>query len=163
MCNRRRLFSLALTLVVPLLMLWGLLMTLNSEAAPTASTDPGPPQPNPLLEAIHQGKYPAQLAGHSGAIRPDRYGPQRNDPAEGIPAHAYSPFDERRNREYPCPPGGCEFQKGQVLVKLASQVRLRGAELKGAWTEDTTLNEALQTQGVLRLEPTKRAQFAAPP
>jgi PKD repeat protein/subtilisin family serine protease len=92
------------------------------------------------------------LVGHSGAIQPDIHGPQRNDPAEGTPAHAYSPFDERRNREYPCPPGGCEFQKGQVVVKLAPQVRLRGPNLKGAWTEDATLNEALQAQGVLRLE-----------
>jgi len=40
-----------------------------------------------------------------------------------------------------------------VLVKLASQVRLRHPALKGAWTEDATLNEALQAQGVLRLEP----------
>jgi hypothetical protein len=147
------LFSVALTFIIPLLILLGLLLTLNLQAAPAASTEPKPPQPSSLLEAIRQGKYPAQLAGHSGAIRPDRHGPQRNDPAEGIPAHAYSPFDERRNREYHCPPGGCEFQKGQVLVKLASQVRLRGPDLKEAWTEDTTLNEALQAQGVLRLEP----------
>ena len=153
MSNRKRLFSLTLTCIVPLLILWGLLLTLNSRAAPDASAEPKPPQPNPLLEAIRQGKWPAQLAGHSGAIRPDRHGPQRNDPAEGIPAHAYSPFDERRNREYPCPPGGCEFQKGQVLVKLAPQMRLRHPELKGAWTEDAALNEALQAQGVLRLEP----------
>ena len=153
MSNRKRLFSLTLTCIVPLLILWGLLMTLNGQAAPAASTEPKPAQPSPLLEAIRQGKYPAQLAGHSGAIQPDIHGPQRNDPAEGIPAHAYSPFDERRNREYPCPPGGCEFQKGQVLVKLATEVRLRGLNLNGTWTEDAALNEALQTQGVLRLEP----------
>ncbi len=153
MCNRRRLFSLALAFIVPLLILWGLLMTLNSQAVTAASTDPGLPQPNLLGEAIRQGKYPAQLVGHSGDIRPDRHGPQRNDPADGIPAHAYSPFDERRNRDYPCPPGGCEFQEGRVLVKLAPQVCLRGLELQGAWTEDGTLNETLQAQGVLRLEP----------
>ena len=153
MRNRRRLFSLMFALIVPLLVLGGLLMTLSSETATADSPEPAPPQPNQLLQAIRQGKYPAQLAGHSGAIRPDRYGPQRNDPAEGIPAHAYSPFDEARNREYPCPPGGCEFQKGQVLVKLSPQVRLRGPELKGAWTENATLNEVLQAQGVLRLEP----------
>lgn len=161
MSNRKRAFSLVLAFIVPMLILWGLLLTLNSQAATADSTEPSPPQPNLLLEAIRQGKYPAQLAGHSGAIRPDRHGPQRNDtsatlstsPAEGIPAHAYSPFDEVRNREYPCPPGGCEFQKGQVLVKLASQVRLQRPDLKGAWTEDAALNEALQAQGVLRLEP----------
>ena len=48
-----------------------------------------------------------------------RSGPTR---LKGIPTHAYSPFDERRNREYPCPPGGCEFVEGQVLVKLAPDV-----------------------------------------
>ena len=153
MHNRKRLFSLTLAFTVPLLLLGGLLMTLNSQTATADSTEPGPPQPNLLLEAIRQGKWPAQLAGHSGDIRPDRHGPQRNDPVEGIPAHAYSPFDERRNREYPCPPGGCEFEKGRVLIKLAPQVRLRGPELHGAWTEDTALNKTLAAQGVLRLEP----------
>ena len=61
MRNRRRLFSLALTFIVPLLVLGGLLMTLNGQAAPAASADPSPPQPNPLLEAIRQGE-PAALA-----------------------------------------------------------------------------------------------------
>ena len=95
MHNRKRLFSLTLAFTVPLLLLGGLLMTLNSQTATADSTEPSPPQPNLLLEAIRQGKWPAQLAGHSGDIRPDRYGPQRNDPSEGIPTHAYSPFDER--------------------------------------------------------------------
>ncbi len=105
------------------------------------------------LDAVRHGKWPAQLAGHAGAIQPDRHGPQRNDPAEGIPKHAYSPFDERRNREHPCPPGGCEFEKGRVVIKLAPQVKLRGLDLQGAWTEDVALNKALSAQGVLRLEP----------
>ena len=51
---------------------------------------------------------------------------------KGIPDHAYSPFDERRNREYPCPPGGCEFVEGQVLVKLAPDV----SAAKGAGPAD---------------------------
>jgi len=70
-----------------------------------------PARPDAPVEALRHGKWPVQLTAHSGAIRPDRHGPQRNDPAEGIPAHAYSPFDERRNREYPCPPGGSRKDK----------------------------------------------------
>ena len=88
-------------------------------AAPAVS---GGDPVNALSEALRLGKWPAQTVGATGDIRPDVHGPQRTDPAEGIPTHAYSPFDERRNREYPCPPGGCEFVKGQVLVKLAPDV-----------------------------------------
>ena len=68
---------------------------------------------NALSEALRLGKWPAQTVGATGDVRPDVHGPQRTDPAEGIPTHAYSPFDERRNREYPCPPGGCEYVEGQ--------------------------------------------------
>jgi subtilisin family serine protease len=150
MLNRQRFWVLAFTIL--LLILGGLVLTLSLQAAPAASAGPRLPQASPLLEAIRQGKYPAQLASSTGAIRPDRHGPQRNDPAEGIPVHAYSPFDERRNRDYPCPPGGCEFQKGRVLIKLAPQVKPRRLDVPGAWTEDTVLNETLAAQGVLRLE-----------
>lgn len=94
-----------------------------------------------------------QTVAHNGAIQPNHHGPQRNDPAEGIPAHAYSPFDERVNREYPCPPGGCEFEKGRVVIKLAPQVKPHRLDLQGAWTEDTALNKTLAAQGVVRLEP----------
>ena len=111
------------------------------------------PQPNPRLEAIRHGRWPAQTASFSGAIQPDRHGPQRNDPSEGIPRHAYSPFDERRNRDYPCPPGGCQFQQGRVLIKLAPQVKLHALGVQGAWTQDAALNQALAAQGVVRLEP----------
>ncbi|MEM4217163.1 MAG: hypothetical protein QXZ09_04005 [Candidatus Methanomethylicaceae archaeon] len=141
----KRLSSLLLNclLVLAFVMPWGLGTQAqeSGQPEPTAAqagqgladaTTPAPeggpsalPQPNPRLEAVRHGKWPAQLAAHSGAIQPDRHGPQRNDPAEGIPKHAYSPFDERRNRDYPCPPGGCQFREGQVLVKLAPDVTLR--------------------------------------
>ena len=49
---------------------------------------------NALSEALRLGTWPAQTVGATGNIRPDVHGPQRTDPAEGIPAHAYSPFDE---------------------------------------------------------------------
>ena len=116
---------------------------------------------NARLDAVRQGKWPAQVAASSGAIRPSLHGPQRNDtsatlstgPAEGIPVHAYSPFDERVNREYPCPPGGCEFEPGQLVVKLAPDVTTPKRGGPDRLTADTALNAALAAQGVLGLEP----------
>ncbi len=79
-----------------------------------------------------------------------RSGPTR---PRASPTHAYSPFDERRNREYPCPPGGCDFVKGQVLVKLAEDVRVRKGAERLTLTNDFALNSALSVQGVTGLEP----------
>ena len=108
---------------------------------------------NALSEALRLGTWPAQTVGATGNIRPDVHGPQRTDPAEGIPTHAYSPFDERRNREYPCPPGGCEFVKGQVLVKLAEDVSTaKGAGL-AVTANDVALSSALAANSVTALEP----------
>ena len=39
-----------------------------------------------------------------------QYGPNRNDPDEGIPEHAYSPFDKPEPRTA-CPSGGCDMSK----------------------------------------------------
>ncbi len=108
---------------------------------------------NTYEQVIQNGEYPAQLAGHTGNIVPSRYGPQRNDPAEGIPKHAYSPFDERNNREHPCPPGGCDFTPGQVNVKLAPFITVTKTGPLGPKTDSGGLNQTLQNQNVLRLEP----------
>ena len=117
----------------------------------TPATTPvaSPDAPNQRAEAVRLGKWPAQVAASQGAIQPDLHGPQRNDPAEGIPAHAYSPFDERRNREYPCPPGGCDFETGQVLVKLAAGVEVASLAQQEAaeFTGDAALDAALSSQG----------------
>ncbi len=125
----------------------------ESRPSTPVAPPPTPDEPNPLWEATHRGDFPAQLAGHSGAIHPDRHGPQRNDPAAGIPAHAYSPFDERHNREYPCPPGGCDVAADQVVVKLAPSIGVRSLSGPGNWTASPSLNSTLSAQGVLRLEP----------
>ena len=58
-----------------------------------------------LTQALRHGKWPTQAAAHMGGIHPNRHGPQRNDPAESIPKHAYSPFDERSNWDNPCHQG----------------------------------------------------------
>ena len=75
------------------------------------------------------------------------------DPLEGTPVHAYSPFDERLNQEHPCPPGGCEYQKGYLLVKLEPQVAVSKNSRPGAHTSDLALNEALAGEGVTGLSP----------
>jgi PKD repeat protein len=99
---------------------------------------PEPARPGDLLAAaIQAGDYPVQTASSLGVTLPDRFGPQRNDPAEGIPDHAYSPFDESKNSEHPCPPGGCDFVPGQVLVKFEPGLQMT----------------ALSVQGIIQLEP----------
>ena len=139
----------------------------SAVAAPALTPDaPVPPAPRAgqgRLDAVRQGKWPSQIAASTGAIRPNPHGPQRTDtsttlstgPAEGIPVHAYSPFDERRNREYPCPPGGCEFMPGQLLVKLTPQTQPlpRREQTAGRFTDDRALNNALAAQGIVALEP----------
>lgn len=123
--------------------------------SPLSSPDPARTQMDSRLQAVREGKWPAQVASSLGNIAPDQHGPQRNDPAEGIPVHAYSPFDEKNNREYPCPPGGCEFEPGQVLVKLDPGVGVRpqGLQVQGMLTADAALNAALAAQEVVALEP----------
>ena len=106
-----------------------------------------------LKQALFDGDYPYQLTSSTGSIEPSRYGPQRNDPAEGIPKHAYSPFDEKNNREHPCPPGGCEFMEGQLIVKLAPEIQIQKSGADGALTNEVDLNQTLNNLGVLRLEP----------
>jgi hypothetical protein len=105
-----------------------------------------------LAKSLRKGGYPTQLAGQNGSIRPNRHGPYRNDPKEGIPAHAYSPFDERKNREHPCPRGGCDFVEDQVLIKLASPSRPLLGQAQGALTADASLNNALAAHGVQSLD-----------
>ena len=81
---------------------------------------------------LSEGLYPAQLSAHKGSIRPNRYGPRRTDPSVGIPKHAYSPFDERNNRQHPCPPGGCEYLENELLVKFSPDVVVVGNSAKAA-------------------------------
>jgi subtilisin family serine protease len=147
MKRRRFLLALALFLVLALAVIGATRASSQTLSADTADVL-AQPEPNALVDAIRQGKWPAQVAAHSGSIRPDRHGPQRNDPAEGIPTHAYSPFDERSNREYPCPPGGCEFVPGELLVKLKPDVMLVAPKGRAPTSAAESLNAIFQTQGV---------------
>ena len=112
------------------------------------------PQKGEVLgQALRTGDYPSQLVSSLGSIRANQHGPQRTDPAEGIPDHAYSPFAEENNRQHPCPPGGCEYAEGQVVVKFAPAIHVMGDAPQGAPTSDSPLNQTLLSQGVVRLEP----------
>jgi len=119
-------------------------------------TPEAPALPSARAEALRLGKWPAQVVASTGSIAPNRYGPQRNDPSEGIPAHAYSPFDEKRNREYPCPPGGCEYERDHVLIKLDASVAVRtpkGALSAEAFSADEGVNEAMAALDIATLSP----------
>lgn len=104
-------------------------------------------------QALLEGDFPYQLLSSTGNNTPSRYGPQRNDPSEGIPKHAYSPFDEKNNREHPCPPGGCEYMEGQLLIKFSSEVQIQETNGNEITTNQTALNQSLQNLGVDNLEP----------
>lgn len=81
-----------------------------------------------------------------------RYGPDRNDPAEGIPTHAYSPFDEPEKREV-CPPGGCDYVEGRVLIKFDSNQTLIKRADKGIVPQDATLAATLESLEISSLTP----------
>lgn len=108
-----------------------------------------------LAQSIRKGTYPTQLAGYSGAMKPNLHGPFRTDPTAGKPAHAYSPFDEKRNREHPCPNGGCEFAGDRILVKLAGSAKPvnETERASGALTRNSTLNPKLVSHGIQELQP----------
>lgn len=129
--------------------------TMPAPQSIAAEDAPAPGAPDPRAEAMRLGTWPAQVAASWGDIQPNLHGPQRNDPAEGIPAHAYSPFDERRNREYPCPHGGCDYDTEHVLVKLAPGVRVASPtrQESGEFTSDVALNRVLEEHGIIRLDP----------
>lgn len=90
----------------------------------------------------------------AGPASSSKYGPQRNDPAQGIPKNAYSPFDERFKRPEPRRPASNEYQKGQVLIKVKpdSSLRMEAPELGVIPAEESPLDKALSDHGVVRME-----------
>lgn len=125
-------------------------------SAPAQEGERPPTDPIPgseLARQIREGRWPSQTVSSTGNVQSSRYGPQRHNPEDGIPRYAYSPFDERNNREYPCPPGGCDFEADTLLIKLAPEVELVSGRSAGAWTSDARLNQALSAQALLQVEP----------
>jgi len=88
----------------------------------------------------------------TGMDSSSRYGPQRNDPALGVPAHAYSPFNDLDNEEATCPPGGCDAMAGLVLIKFAEDVDVAKTGTQYTLSGNPTLNSTLTGQGIMNLE-----------
>lgn len=81
-----------------------------------------------------------------------QYGPDRNDPAEGIPEHAYSPFDEPEIREA-CPSGGCDYVSGRVLIKLEPNQAYSLSKSNQILFQDQTLASTLAGLEITNLTP----------
>ncbi|HEY9121801.1 MAG TPA: hypothetical protein VIM80_02285, partial [Brevefilum sp.] len=81
-----------------------------------------------------------------------QYGPDRNDPDEGIPDHAYSPFDDLDKREV-CPPGGCDYLVGKVLIKFEADQEFSLTRSNEIQLQDPVLVSALDTLAITNLSP----------
>lgn len=81
-----------------------------------------------------------------------QYGPNRNDPDEGIPEHAYSPFDKPEPRTA-CPSGGCDYVKGRVLIKLEPIQSFTLSASNNVILQDKALISALDSLEVTNLTP----------
>ena len=80
------------------------------------------------------------------------YGPDRNDPDEGIPDHAYSPFDDLDKREV-CPPGGCDYIAGKVLIKFEADQEFSLTRSNEIQIQDQVLASTLDTLAITNLTP----------
>jgi|LDZT01.1.fsa_nt_gi hypothetical protein len=81
-----------------------------------------------------------------------QYGPDRNDPDEGIPDHAYSPFDDLDKREV-CPPGGCDYVEGKVLIKFEADQEFSLTRSNEIQLQDQVLASALDSLEITNLTP----------
>lgn len=81
-----------------------------------------------------------------------RYGPNRNNPDEGIPEHAYSPFDDPEERQA-CPTGGCDYVKGRVLIKLEPHQAFSLSKSNQVLLQDQTLASTLAGLDITNLTP----------
>jgi len=109
-------------------------------------------EPAPQLEVVQNADpYLTSLA--LGYEQPNsRYGPKRNNPDEGIPRYAYSPFQETEKSEV-CPPGGCDYIAGQLLIKFEPDQVLRDAGTRGMMPAEENLLAAMDEFDVLSLTP----------
>jgi hypothetical protein len=146
------------------------------------SSDPGPVagkvdtgaitaegEPLSILEQYKQFRRdrlsPTDLPGATGSAQhPSQYGPARNDPAQGIPKHAYSPFDPATSTQSHCPSKGCDYAPDAVLIKLKPEVSVAAPAAAGARQAAVSLDEpgvlsepelarALWDQGLDELQP----------
>lgn len=81
-----------------------------------------------------------------------QYGPDRNIPEEGIPKHAYSPFDDLEKREV-CPPGGCDYVEGRVLIKFEPEQTFSLNMSNEITFQDEALESTLDSLEITKLKP----------
>ena len=108
--------------------------------AQAVAIEAGEPEQRPAHPYNHLGRAafwqaverdrmsPTQMRGATGSFHfPSPHGPFRNDPEQGIPKHAYSPFNRE---EVHCPSGGCDYVPDVLLVRFRPEVTVshqRGA------------------------------------
>jgi subtilisin family serine protease len=96
---------------------------------------------------------PTEMPGVTGSVQhPSRYGPKRNDPAQGVPRYAYSPFEEKNSTEVHCPSGGCDYMPGVALIKLAPEESFAKHRAMGEQFSEPELNRIIQ-EHALDIEP----------
>lgn len=121
----------------------------------------GPEQPDEFtpLEVVPETEY--QVVQNSDKVlmslalgngdKVSQYGPVRNDPSQGIPTHAYSPFDDVEKTEV-CPPGGCDYVEGRVLIKFKPEQTLVKKK-EGIVPQNAVLANSLNQAGIVSLKP----------
>jgi hypothetical protein len=110
-------------------------------SAPSVAVFRGKADPSPLSWA----DTPANLAALR--TKPSQYGPFRADPAEGIPRHAYSPFD-KLNQPPPYQPAvGRDFLPGRLVVKLKPP-GLVSSKMTSAVPDTAALQQKFAAYGV---------------
>lgn len=92
---------------------------------------------------------PADLA--AVRAKPNQHGPFRTDPAQGIPKHAYSPFDKiNAPPERPLLPGR-DFLPGRVAIKLKPPTASRTKSVNGL-PDVAALQEKFASYGLTGVE-----------
>jgi len=112
------------------------------------------PTPNtqPAYEVVQNADPYLHLLGLGKTAVRSQYGPDRNDPDEGIPAHAYSPFEDLDEREV-CPPGGCDYIANRLLIKFKPDIILSENGTLSFTPVDNILTSALTNYDILSLTP----------
>ena len=89
--------------------------------------------------------------GPAGRLKPGPNGPFRNDPTQGIPKHAYSPFDPRNEPKTNALVAGRDYLPGRVVVKLKSPAAAK-TKAATALPDVAALHQRFAAHGVTSLE-----------
>ncbi len=78
------------------------------------------------------------------------FGPYRTSPEQGIPKHAYSPFDDEAE---PYQPTSTDFASGQVLIKFKAEAMEPGLPGQRSLPGGETARDLASKYGIIKLEP----------